>query len=369
MQHKKLVACAAAALMAVALGCSNDSPTPVSPSGAEAGGSGAGPSGETLKATAPSPQSPVNNQQPDSLVLVAGKSSASFSGGSPAYGYEFEIRNSAGSASVCPSVKVAGGGGSSVQATPNCSLEFDQSYTWRVRAYLGNANGPWSSNATFRAPAGGYVRGSEIMDPLTNGRTAGSISGPTQFIPGTGIQLMDHGSFVTYQLPETLQQGEMSMMILNGDEGNPGDKSKVFSMQEGPDINDITTDDYRATIELRGRNYGAPGTVNFRIIPGDGEPRDAHRSQVNFNSSTWYFWRFTWQTGVARLEVKEGGPNGRTVWDHATGTGGHPYRPVPHLVHLGSPPGRGGLLDATMPGIIIKNLWVSSRPRPAFPGE
>ena len=126
MQHKKLVACAAAALMAVALGCSNDSPTPVSPSGAEAGGSGAGPSGETLKATAPSPQSPVNNQQPDSLVLVAGKSSPSFSSGSPAYGYEFEIRNSAGSASVCPSVKVAGGGGSSVQATPTCSLEFDQ---------------------------------------------------------------------------------------------------------------------------------------------------------------------------------------------------------------------------------------------------
>ena len=48
------------------------------------------------------------------------------------------------------------------------------------------------------------------------------------------------------------------MMILNGDEGNPGDKSKVFSMQEGPDVNDITTDDYRMTVELRGRNYGAP---------------------------------------------------------------------------------------------------------------
>jgi len=369
MQHKKLVACAAAALMAVALGCSNDSPTPVSPSGAEAGGSGAGPSGETLKATAPSPQSPVNNQQPDSLVLVAGKSSPSFSGGSPAYGYEFEIRNSSGSASVCPSVKVAGGGGSSVQATPTCSLEFDQSYTWRVRAFLGNANGPWSSNATFRAPAGGYVRGNEIMDPLTNGRTAGSISGPTQFIPGTGIQLMDHTSFVTYQLPENLQEGEMSMMILNADEGNPGDKSKVFSMQEGPDINDITTDDYRMTVELRGRNYGAPGSVTFRIIPGDGDPRDAERQQVNFNSSIWYFWRFTWRGGVANLEVKENGPNGRTVFAHSTGIGGHPYRPTPHMVHLGAPAGRAGLLDATMPGIIIKNLWVSSRPRPAFPGE
>ena len=62
------------------------------------------------------------------------------------------------------------------------------------------------------------------------------------------------------------------MMVLNADEGNPGDKSKIFSMQEGPDINDITTDDYRMTAELRGRNYGAPGSVTFRIIPGDGEP-------------------------------------------------------------------------------------------------
>src|SRR5512134_1962814 len=98
MQHKRFVACAAAALMAVALGCSDESSTPVSPTGATAGASGAGPSGETLKATAPSPQSPINNQQPDSLVLVTGRSSPSFAVGTPpAYSYEFEVRNSAGS--------------------------------------------------------------------------------------------------------------------------------------------------------------------------------------------------------------------------------------------------------------------------------
>ena len=83
MQHKKFVACAAAAVMAVALGCSNDSPSPVSPTGAETGGSTAGPAGETLKATAPTPQSPINSQQPDALVLVAGKSSPTFAAGAP----------------------------------------------------------------------------------------------------------------------------------------------------------------------------------------------------------------------------------------------------------------------------------------------
>ena len=369
MQHKKFVACAAAALMAVALGCSNDSPTPVSPTGAETGGSTAGPSGETLKATAPTPQSPVSNQQPDSLVLVAGKSSATYpAGGAPTYTYEFEIRNSAGTATVC-SVVVPGGSGSSVQATPNCTLTFDQQYSWRVRAVFASAQGPWSANALFRAPAGGYIRDNEVMDPLTNGRTAGAVWGAVEFISGQGARLVNQDSHITYRLPTNLQAGELSMMILGADEGSPGDKSKVFSMQEGEDEGDITDDDYRFTAELRGRNYGAPGSVTYRIIAGDGVSRDGARVQINFDSSRWYFWRFRWQTGVATLEVKLDGPNGNTIYSSTIGTGSHPYRPEPHFIHLGAPPGRAGLNDATMPGIIIKNVWASSRPRPAFPGE
>ena len=57
------------------------------------------------------------------------------------------------------------------------------------------------------------------------------------------------------------------------------------------------------------------------------------------------------------------------MFDQQHGTGSHPYRPDPHYIHLGAPMGRAGFLDATMPGIIIKNVWASSRPRPTFPGE
>jgi hypothetical protein len=370
MQHKKSVACAAAALMAVALGCSDDSPTPVSPTSAEAVGSSVGPAGETLKATAPSPQSPISNQQPDSLVLVAGKSSPSFAGSrAPDYAYEFEIRNSGGTATVCPAVTVPGGSESSVSATPNCTLEFDQPYTWRVRAVFADATGPWSANATFRAPAGGYIRDSEVFDPLTTGTTVGAIIGGVEFLSGQGARLISFDSHITYRLPVTLEAGELSMMILGADEGNPGDKTKVFSMQEGEDEGDLTNDDYRFTAELRGRNYGAPGSVTYRIIAGDGESRDGARIQLNFESSRWYFWRFTWRTGSALLEVKQDGPNGNTIYASAIGTGSHPYRPNPHFIHLGAPIGRAGAIDATMPGIIIKNVWASSRPRPAFPGE
>ena len=150
-----------------------------------------------------------------------------------------------------------------------------------------------------------------------------------------------------YRLPVNLQQGELSMMILGADEGYPGDKSKVFSMQEGEDENDITDDDYRMTAELRGRNYGAPGSVTYRIIAGDGDSRDGDRSQLNFDSSRWYFWRFTWQTGSARLEVKEDGPNGELIYSRAIGTGATRTVPDPHFIHLGAPIGRGGALDAT----------------------
>jgi hypothetical protein len=366
MHYKTLVICASATALAAAIACSKNPETPVAPSSSQPGASEAGPDGSTLKATAPVPQSPVNNQQPDSLVLVATKSTPTYADPNTPLQYNYEIKN-AGNNTVCNGT-VGGGSGSTVTITPSCQIEFDQPHTWRVRAtYLG-ANGPWSATASFRSPSGGYIRGNEVFDPLTNGKTAGDISGPVQFT-ANGIQLLDHSSYVTYRLPTNLQAGELSMMVLNGDEGNPGDKSKIFSMQEGPDVGDITDDDYRMTAELRGRNYGAPGSVTFRIIPGDGHSRDGQRFQLNFSSSRWYFWKFTWQTGTARLEVHEDGPSGREIYGVSVGTGGHPYRPDPHYIHLGAPMGRAGALDATMPGIIIKNVWASSRPRPAFPGE
>ena len=81
MQHKKFVACAAAALMAVALGCSNDSPTPVSPTGRRTWRERRRSSGRDAQSHGAGAAIAVNNQQPDSLVLVAGKSSRDVRGG------------------------------------------------------------------------------------------------------------------------------------------------------------------------------------------------------------------------------------------------------------------------------------------------
>lgn len=366
--HRKFVLSAAALCVAVALACGKHSPAPTSPSGAQSSDASAAADGSTLKVPAPAPQSPINNAQPDTLVLTTGKVTGKYDTSiNPSY--EFEIKTSSGTTVPACSGTVPPGSGSTVSYTPTCQLEFDSPYTWRARAVWAGAFGPWSAAAAFKSPLGGYINGNEIYDPLTNGKTVGIIRGPTQFVPGVGLKLIDHESHVLYKLPTNLQQGEFSMMILGADEGSEGDKSKVFAMQEGPDENDITDDDYRMTAELRGRNHPVPGAVNFRIIFGDAISIDADRAPVNFDSTRWYFWRFTWRTGQASLTVRRDGPSGQVVFSSTKGSGTHPYRPDPHYLYLGSPAGRAGLLDATLPGGVYKNIWASSRPRPTFPGE
>jgi hypothetical protein len=380
MQHKKAVACASAVLLALAVACSKNSESPVSPSSAQPGTTEAGPNGETLKANAPTPQSPVNGAQPDELVFTAGKSSGTFNqdlaGG---FSYEFQVMN-AGNTLVCAAI-VPGGSGSSVTWAPNCNLDLDANHTWRVRAITQNpagqmAHGPWSSAASFRSPVGGYIRGAELYDPLYNGTTVGSRVGGTQFIANVGLRLLGQDSRVTYTLPVTLEAGEFSVMVTGMDEGSPGDKTKVISMQEGG--GDITTNDYRFTAEKRGANYTVPGAITFRMINGEGDDddfiNDGCRSgfSCGFSGLTdekWYFWKITWNSNSGSLEVREDGPRGRQIYFDSVTTNGHAYRPVPHVIHLGSPVGRAGPIDASIPGATYKNVWVSSRPRPAIPGE
>ena len=376
MQQKKAVACVSALLLALAVACSKGPETPVSPSSAEPGATAAGPNGETLKAKAPTPESPVNGAQLDTLVFTAGKSSGSFNqdlaGG---YSYEFQVYNP-GNTLVCADI-IPGGSGSSVTWTPNCTLEFDTNHTWRVRATTRNpggqmANGPWSSSASFKSPAGGYISNApELFDPLIDGKTVGTRFGPTQFVPGKGIELMAHESYVAYTLPRTLEVGEFSLMATGIDEGSPGDKSKVMSMMEGG--GDITTNDYRMTVEKRGRDYPDPGAVTFRVISGDsrhesGRVNDANRIVLSMNDETWYFWKFTWGNNRATLDVREGSPTGRGIYSQSVSLGGFIYRPVEHRVFLGAPMGRAGPQDASIPGMIVKNVWVSGRPRLNFPG-
>jgi hypothetical protein len=363
--HRKVYLCTAAGLLALAMACGKSSEAPTSPSSATTPDSSANADGSNLKATAPSIVSPSGGTQAtDPLTFTAGKASAKFT--DVPLSYQFQVRS--GSTVVYDSGTVGGvGAGNNVTFSPGASnIQPDTDYTWRSRAVFGSAVGPWSPDGSFKSPVGAFMRGNEVRDPLTIGRTVGEIRGPAQFT-ANGLKLLAHESHVLYRLPVTLEAGQFSMMILGADEGSEGDKSKVFAMQEGPDESDVTTDDYRMTAELRGSLYPAPGSITCRIIAGDGVSRDCDRVQRSFDSSRWYFWSFSWSTGTANLTVRQDSETGPAIYSNTIGTGSHPYRPTPHFLYLGVPAGRAGLIDATLPGGTYKNVYVGPGPRPAFP--
>jgi hypothetical protein len=368
MLQKKFALCSATALLAVAVACSESPQSPAAPSGVPAGGGEAAADGSTLKVSAPAPQSPVNGAQPLTLTFTAGTSSPLYASNTPALTYEFQILTTGGNV-IDACTTMANPSGNSVSASPRCTIDFDANYRWRVRARLGTAAGPWGET-TFRAPLGGYINGNEVYDPLYTGASVGDVEG-VSFTP-QGARFNGHGSFIEYRLDPNLQAGEISVMVTGIDEGNPGDKTKIFSMQEG-NGNDLTDNDYRMTVEKRGRDYTTPGATTWRIITGEADDHDriidGDRIGVSFSDERWYFWKFTWGNGRAALEVREDGPNGPVIYFSTRGMGDFPYRPVPHYAYLGARIGRNGPIDASIPGAIYKNLWISSRPRPAFPNE
>jgi hypothetical protein len=365
---RKVLLCAATGVLAVGVACSKSTPNPTSPSPATQPDAGAAADGSTLKATTPTLVSPTGGAQiTDPLVLTASKSTGKYTDINMSY--RFQVRS--GSTVVYDSGITGGvGSGNNVTHTvPSSAVNPDTDYTWRVRGESGGGFASWSADGSFKSPVGAYIRGNEIRDPLTIGRTVGEAHG-VEF-NSKGLELLTQESRVTYRLSQNLQAGEFSVMVTGFDEGSPGDKTKILSMQEGD--GDLTTNDYRFTFEKRGSSYITPGATTWRMIMGDADEHngrifDGDRLPVAYSDERWYFWKVTWGTRTV-CEVREDGPNGRIIYQTSRGTGGFVYRPVPHVVHLGASVGRAGAIDASIPGAIYKNVWVGAGPRPNFPNE
>ena len=89
---------------------------------------------------------------------------------------------------------------------------------------------------------------------------------------------------------------------------------------------------------------------------------------LNFDSSRWYFWRFSWRTGQARLQVIRDSETGQTVYDHHHR---HRFACLPPGTRISSTsacrPAAPGLIDATLPGGTYKNVYIGPNARPVFP--
>jgi hypothetical protein len=164
---------------------------------------------------------------------------------------------------------------------------------------------------------------------------------------------------------QTVDDGEFSMMVTNIPANTEGGKTKIMSMRQGR--SDITTNDRRFTIEKRGNPAGA---VAWRVITSNDQidTVGAQRLELDFVGSKWYLWTGRWGGGRFNLTIREGGADGKVIYNFGKSYRGA-YDPNPHLAYVGSPVGRGGAQDATVPGMIVKQVWLSHRERPEFANQ
>lgn len=144
--HRTLPWAGAACALAVAMACSNGPSSPAAPAAALPSTAEAAADGSTLKATAPTPISPVNDERLTGRrpTMRINNSQGKFEPAS--FRYEFQVLTDSGA--VVGSQIVDGGDGTTTAVYPT-DLDRDTPYRWQARAVMGNAVGPWSSPARF----------------------------------------------------------------------------------------------------------------------------------------------------------------------------------------------------------------------------
>ena len=169
---------------------------------------------------------------------------------------------------VCDSGLISGSGSTVSFTATSCTLAFDAPHTWRVRAEYQGGVGPWSANAAFQSPAGGYIRGNELFDPLTNGpSTVMTGSNDVTWLPGLGVRLNSKESYVEYRLQQPCVDCEMSALMTNLGNGSEEWKTKVMSMLRGDGVN-ITDNDFRVTLDKRTTWVGQQSVIRYTMCFG-----------------------------------------------------------------------------------------------------
>jgi len=346
--------------------CTGKTMNPTAPSATTPAGSvGLNTDGSSLKVSAPAQQSPINgfrfaSQAP--VVLVLGNSTGSFAGGL-ALTYQFEVLTPGGQI-VYTSPLVPQGAGTTSH-TVAIQLEGEAPYVWRARAYYQGISGPVTANASFFAPpTDGFLKDSALYDPLINGKTVGEIHGAVQFIPGVGAKMVDFHSWIRYHFRIALREGEYSALVSGVETNTEGAKTRIFAMAEGD--GDVTDNPGRMTVEKRGD--GPTGGIAWRFLTSDGEGVDtvgAERVVREFNADETYFWEADWRRNFFNVRIVRGGVNGIEHYNFGKQYHGF-YEPEGHTVYAGGGPARGGPENQTVPGMIIRQIWVAADPRPTY---
>ena len=355
MHRSTFALMAAAAVAATALACGHSATSPASPSTVAAVGGNAASDGATLKATAPTPLSPVKDQRlqsQDNPTLKVSAASGTYV--SVSFRYRFQLFDDTG-ALVQDSGPVSG---TSYTVTGD-SLPFDKRFTWRARAEYEGAFGPWSATASFLTINGGYIRGSAVFDPLTNGKTVGKQRGGT-FIKGQGWRADSLFDGIDYDIDTcTSCTVEFDVTGVGRKQGESFEKDlKWISMGDAPSFGSFVAfrnTPWKMHLEQRSDGDGTAMKIVWRNgAAGDGEPGD----HVQFIPNR-VCCGPEWQDNEVFHFVLDYSPSGFSItingkqW-YRDGFGGHAYAPPNQRISLGCYP-RG----ETMMWAIFRNVKVT----------
>jgi hypothetical protein len=348
----------------LAAACSKSSPTTPTP-----------PAATALQLTAPALETPSDDQQLSTLrpELTVKNGTTSLATGTRTY--EFQIADNTGFSPVA--ISTTGIAENSAGKTSFALAQDLQPTTrmyWRARMVQGTTNSDWSTVGKFKTRLVGFNRPGELYDPLVHGETLGTCFGSCTFVQDKGVQLNDIFSYVLYQLPQTVPSGEISMEVEGLRPFGPGGKPKIFQM-----LDSATTipsaSKHMINAQYRGRPGNPDNSVAFKAVLGSFddiiEPDLAKRSQsvLMLDPSRTYFWQGIWTATSFRLVVRDGGGDGSVLYDTTMSVRTAVFAPSPHYVFLGSNYERYTPLTGTFPGMIVRNVWVGSRSRPASLGS
>jgi hypothetical protein len=344
MERRLLALLGVSALIAGIVACGSSEPAvPVAPTST---GSNTGPDGSTLKVTASTPQSPINDQRltTDVVTLTASASSGTFASGLPLQ-YRFQLFNGAGA--MVQESGLMSGPAWQVSTT----LVGNQRYTWRVRPEYQGEAGPWSGSAAF-ITSEPFV----INDPLTNGTTVGSQVGG-HFVGGLGWQSDSTIDGIDYDLATPCSSCTLEFDSTNfgKKEGEPfGKDLKWITMADANSFGNFGAfrdGPWKMHLEQRADGDGTGMKLIWRNGGfGDGEPGDHTGklgSAVDWQSNQVFHFMLDWSPQGFTVAV-----NGE-VW-FQDGFGGNPYTPAPHRISLGCYPRGESFVGAIYRNVTLK---------------
>jgi len=347
---KKTIAAVGTIVIATAVAC-DKSNAPVAPSTTSDATVGAAADGSTLKIAAPALISPADGFQAavgSTAPIVFTVSNVSGTYTTFPVTYEIELRNAAGTVIANP--KFAQTTGSSTSFTNTATLTPDTAYTWRARATYSGAFGPWSSTFTFRTTAfSGILPNGNILDPLTNGQTAGFRRGG-RFVAG-GWQAITRDDGIDYRI-DKCASCTVDFDATNFGVGVFEDLAdlKWFSMNEASAFSDFYAfRDNPWKVQLERRSDG-DGT-GLKIVWRNGVDGldDRIDSGLGWTPSKIFHFTIDWNLNGFTVSV-----DGITYFQK--GFGGNPYTPPTQTMTLGCWP-----RSETIPNIIYSNVKVTRK--------